>query len=133
LHKLAEFLDQTPVDTLWVADHLIQADPSSQPVRATQFDEFVRVSGPPPTSPPRSRAALGPPINGIIEVAGPEQFGLDELVRTELAARDDSRRVVADSQARYFGAVLDERTSGRGAAVFQTRFADWLTQKVSGG
>jgi uncharacterized protein YbjT (DUF2867 family) len=80
-----------------------------------------------------ARAALGPPINGIIEVAGPEQFGLDELVRTELAARDDSRRVVADSQAPYFGAVLDERTSGRGAAVFQTRFADWLTQKVSGG
>jgi uncharacterized protein YbjT (DUF2867 family) len=82
-----------------------------------------------------ARTALGRPLNGTIEVAGPDQFRLDELIRTELIALDDPRQVVADPQARYFGAVLDERSlvPGRGATVFPTRFADWLTHRVSGG
>ncbi|RSN52588.1 NmrA family transcriptional regulator [Amycolatopsis sp. WAC 04182] len=74
------------------------------------------------------RVAVGAPLNGTVEVAGPEQFGLDELVRTGLAFRGDPREVVADPQARYFGALLDKDMllPGPGAQLSATRFADWL-------
>jgi uncharacterized protein YbjT (DUF2867 family) len=57
-----------------------------------------------------ARTAVGEPINGTIEIAGPEQFGLDELIRKGLSFRGDPREVVADPEARYFGALLEERT-----------------------
>jgi len=76
------------------------------------------------------RAAVGEPINATVEVAGPEQFGLDELIRKGLSFRGDSREVVVDPQARYFGALLEERTlvPGDGALIFESRFEDWLAQ-----
>src|SRR5436189_5839711 len=55
------------------------------------------------------RIAVGAPVNGVVEVAGPEQFRLDELIREGLSARSDPREVVADPRARYFGAILDSR------------------------
>jgi uncharacterized protein YbjT (DUF2867 family) len=75
-----------------------------------------------------SRIAVAAPINGIVEVAGPEQFRLDELVRRALGARPDPREVIADPDARYFGAVLGERTlvPGGDATLGETRFEDWL-------
>ena len=75
-----------------------------------------------------ARIAVGAPVNGIVEVAGPEQFRLDELIRQDLRARKDPRDVVADPQARYFGAMLSERTlvPGDGARLGETRFEDWL-------
>lgn len=74
------------------------------------------------------RTAVGAPLNGTIEIAGPEQFGLDELIRTGLAYSGDPRLVVADPDARYFNAHLDERMllPGDGAAIFETRFEAWL-------
>lgn len=80
-----------------------------------------------------ARAAVGSPVNGIVEVAGPDVFGLDELVRTGLRLRNDPRTVVADRQAQYFGAILDTRTllPGDGAQVFPTRFEEWLTAPVA--
>lgn len=74
------------------------------------------------------RTAVGAPLNGTIEIAGPEQFGLDELIRTGLAYRGDPRLVVADPDARYFNAHLDERMllPGDGATIFETRFEAWL-------
>ena len=74
--------------------------------------------------------AVGAPLNGTVEVAGPEQFRLDELIRQACSARNDPREVVADPHARYFGAELDERTlvPGDGARLAETRFEDWLTQ-----
>ena len=74
------------------------------------------------------RTAVGSPVNGIVEVAGPEQFRLDEFIRRGLEARDDPREVVADPDARYFGARLDERTlvPGDGARLGETHFEDWL-------
>src|SRR5712671_1262682 len=57
-----------------------------------------------------TRVAIGAPLNGIVEVGGPEQFRLDEIVRRYLAARDDRRSVIADPNARYYGAKLGERT-----------------------
>jgi uncharacterized protein YbjT (DUF2867 family) len=56
------------------------------------------------------RAAVGAPVNGIIETAGPAQFRLDQLIRDGLRARQDPRQVIADPDARYFGARLSERT-----------------------
>ena len=78
------------------------------------------------------RIAVGPPVNGIVEVAGPEQFGLDALIRLGLAAKSDPREVVSDTNARYFGALLQERTllPGDGARLATTRFEDWITQSV---
>jgi uncharacterized protein YbjT (DUF2867 family) len=72
--------------------------------------------------------AVGPAVNGIVEIAGPEQFRLDELIRRWLAEHDDARDVIADSDARYFGARLDERTlvPDDGAGLAETRFEDWL-------
>lgn len=72
--------------------------------------------------------AVGPPVNGIVEVAGPERFRFDDLIRRGLGARHDPREVVADPHARYFGYELGERTliPGDGARLGATRFADWL-------
>ena len=78
-----------------------------------------------------ARVAVGPPVNGIIEVAGPEQFRLHELVRRYLSARDDRRSVIADPSARYFGAALGERTLVPDhASLGQTGIEDWLNQSV---
>jgi uncharacterized protein YbjT (DUF2867 family) len=73
--------------------------------------------------------AVGSPVNGIVEVAGPEQFRLDELIRRGLGVRHDPREVIADPRARYFGAELSERTfvPGKDAHLAATRFEDWLS------
>jgi uncharacterized protein YbjT (DUF2867 family) len=99
-------------------------------VRATQFLEFVgsiadaattdgTVRVPPVRVRPIAaadvaaavaRAAAGAPANGVVEIAGPEEVGFDALVRDVLRARGDARRVVADPEAQYFGARLDEHS-----------------------
>ena len=73
---------------------------------------------------------MGPPLNGILEVAGPESFRFDELIRLALAARKDPREVIADPRARYFGAELGERSlvPGDDAQLGAIRFEDWLRQ-----
>jgi uncharacterized protein YbjT (DUF2867 family) len=78
------------------------------------------------------RVAVGPPINGVVEIAGPQQFGLDELIRIGLAAKGDPREVIADPQAPYFGAVLEVRTllPGNNATLSSTRFKDWIAQSA---
>ncbi len=78
------------------------------------------------------RTAVGSPLNGTLEVAGPQQYRLDELIRMALNARGIQLEVVADPHARYFGAQLDERTlvPEGDAIVFETRFEDWLKQPV---
>ena len=76
-----------------------------------------------------SRMAMGAPVNGTVEVGGPEKFRLDELVRQFLAARKDPREVVADPHARYYGVELSERTlvPGDDARLGETRFETWVT------
>src|SRR5215467_13068118 len=73
------------------------------------------------------RVAVGPPVKGIVEVAGPEQFRVDELVRRRLAALQDPREVIADPEARYSGAKVSERTlvPGSDARLGETRFETW--------
>jgi uncharacterized protein YbjT (DUF2867 family) len=74
------------------------------------------------------RVAMGSPVNGTVEVGGPEQFRFDELIRQALAAWKDPREVVADPHARYYGIELSERTlvPGPDAQLGEIRFADWL-------
>ena len=76
------------------------------------------------------RISVGLPVNGIVEVAGPQQFRLDELIRRFLRERRDPREVITDPHARYSGAELDERTllPGDDATLAETRFDDWLSQ-----
>jgi uncharacterized protein YbjT (DUF2867 family) len=121
-------------------------------VRATQFFEFLKpiadmstegntVHLPPVLIQPMAaddvasvvcRVAIGSPLNGTIEVGGPEQFRLDELVRRALAASNDSRGVVTDAQARYYGVEVSERTlvPGNDARLGETRFDDWLSHRM---
>jgi uncharacterized protein YbjT (DUF2867 family) len=77
--------------------------------------------------------ALGPPVNGIVEIAGPEQFRVDELVRERLAVLKDSREVIADPEARYAGAKVTLRTlmPDQTARLGDTRFKTWLTQSAA--
>jgi uncharacterized protein YbjT (DUF2867 family) len=117
-------------------------------VRATQFFEFLKgladisfdgdkVRLPPVLFQPMAaddvasgvaRVAVGPPVNGIVEIGGPEQFRVDELVRRQLAALRDPREVIADPDARYAGAKLSLRTlvPDNTARLGETRFETWL-------
>jgi uncharacterized protein YbjT (DUF2867 family) len=75
-----------------------------------------------------ARAAVERPINGVTEIAGPEAMGMDDFVRTGLAANGDQRRVVTDAQAPYFGAVIDDHTLApdENATISTTRYSDWI-------
>jgi uncharacterized protein YbjT (DUF2867 family) len=77
--------------------------------------------------------AVGTPVNGTIEVAGPDQFPLNELARTVLAAKDDRRQVIADVHARYYGAELSDLTltPSDHPRFAPTRFMDWFSHSVA--
>lgn len=74
--------------------------------------------------------SVGPPLNGIVELAGPERFQLDELIREHLKARNDPREVITDPDARYFGIAPGERTllPGEDARIAKTSLDDWLSR-----
>jgi uncharacterized protein YbjT (DUF2867 family) len=74
--------------------------------------------------------ALGPPANGIVEVAGPDKIRIDEAVRRVLAAKNDARTVAVDAHARYFGTELGEDSLvpiGK-ARIGATRYEAWLSR-----
>jgi uncharacterized protein YbjT (DUF2867 family) len=77
--------------------------------------------------------AVGAPVNGTIEIAGPERVPLDDMVRRFLSAKRDPRKVIADTHARYFGTELDDRslTPGEGARIGSIRFDDWLRDSTA--
>ena len=124
---------------------------SGQPytiLRATQFYEFVRRIADEATvdgtarvstglmqpiaaadvSAAVARAAQAEPANAIVEIGGPEKLGMDELIRRGLVAAGDTRAVVSDPEAPYFGTKLtgDELTPGPDAELSTLTFADWL-------
>lgn len=78
------------------------------------------------------RIAVGAPVNGIVEVAGPQQFRLNEFVLQGLRAHNDPRTVVADPRAGYFGVEIDERAliPGKDARLGEINFETWLTQSA---
>jgi uncharacterized protein YbjT (DUF2867 family) len=77
--------------------------------------------------------AVGEPQNAVIELGGPDQFWLDEIVGRVLRAQGDARSVTADASARYFGAELDEHSliPAQGARIAQTRFDDWFSRSLA--
>jgi uncharacterized protein YbjT (DUF2867 family) len=122
-------------------------------VRATQFFEFFKriadeatdgktVRIPPVLFQPMaaqdvanavSDVAMGAPLNGIVEIAGPQQFRFDEFIKQGLASRHDARDVVGDPHARYFGAELNEKSlvPTGDAKLGAVRFEDWLAQSAA--
>jgi uncharacterized protein YbjT (DUF2867 family) len=76
---------------------------------------------------------LGPPLNGAVEVGGPEAIPLDELGREVLSAREDPRPIVADARARYFGTELNDQSliPGPDARLGTLKFGDWLRQSIT--
>ncbi|MBB5782218.1 SDR family oxidoreductase [Nonomuraea jabiensis] len=123
-------------------------------VHATQFFEFVRAIADEATdgdtvriAPVRfqpiageevaqavGRVAVGEPLNGRIEVGGPDDVRMDEFFRDALAAWADPRTVVTDPQARYYGSVPGERTlvPGEGAILGTIHYRDWLDRTPTG-
>jgi uncharacterized protein YbjT (DUF2867 family) len=119
-------------------------------VRATQFFEFVKgiaqsatdgstVRLPPALMQPivsddvaaaLADVALGEPINGMIELAGPEPIRQDELVRQFLNATGDARKVITDVHARYYGIEVNDQSlvPGDNPRLGSTHFADWLSR-----
>ncbi len=79
------------------------------------------------------KVATSSPLNGTVDIAGPEQFRFDQLIRQALSARNDPREVIADPHARYFGTELTERSlvPGEGAQLGETCFEDWLSRSKS--
>ena len=79
------------------------------------------------------RVAMGSPVNGTVEVGGPEKFRLYQFVQRGLAARKDPREVVADPHARYYGVELSESTllPRDDAQLGETRFEEWLSRSTS--
>ena len=77
-----------------------------------------------------SKVAMGSPLNGTVELAGPEQFRFDEFIRRGLSADNDPREVIADPDALYFGTELKERSlvPDNAALIGEIRFEDWLSQ-----
>jgi len=77
--------------------------------------------------------AVGPPLNGTVEIGGPEQFRVDDLVRRRLAALKDPREVIADPKALYSGAKVSEKTlvPGNDARLGKTTFETWLNQSAT--
>ncbi|MEU1616661.1 SDR family oxidoreductase [Streptomyces sp. NPDC005722] len=77
-----------------------------------------------------ARTAAGEPLNGVVEIAGPDVFQFDELVRDVLTSQNDPRTVVADPHATYYGSELQDGSlvPGSGAQLGATRFADWFAQ-----
>lgn len=94
-----------------------------QPIAAADVAEAV------------TRAATGDPVNGVINIAGPEKQGMDDFIRARFAATGDERNVVTDADARYYGAVLDDRSivpvEDEDATIYPTRFSDWLAAQVA--
>jgi uncharacterized protein YbjT (DUF2867 family) len=119
-------------------------------VHATQFFEFAKdiadfstevnqVHLPPAFIQPMAsddvakgvaRVSVGSPLNGIVEIGGPEKFRLDELIRLYLSAVGDPRAVVTDPNSLYCGIHVSERTlvPEDNAKLAEIRFKDWLNQ-----
>jgi len=135
-------------------EKLIESGPIAYSIlRATQFFEFVdgiadaattgdEVHMPPVAFQPMAAAdvalavagvAMGSPLNGRVEIAGPERLRFDEVIRRRLMARNDPRRVIADPRAAYYGAVPGELSLVpiNGAQLGKIRYKDWLATSVT--
>jgi uncharacterized protein YbjT (DUF2867 family) len=124
-------------------------------VRATQFFEFIAsisysggngqvVHLPTALMQPIAAAdvsaalaeiAVQPPVNGMVEIGGPEKFQMFEIVRRALEASQDTREVVGDANATYFGAAIDDKSlvADDGCLIGSMRYEEWLTRAAAAG
>ena len=126
-------------------------------VRATQFFEFVDAIADSATDGNTVRlphgafqpiaakdvalavthTTISQPLNGIINIAGPEKLGMDDFIRTRIAASGDPRQVVTDPSAPYYGAVIDDHSIVPGddeaTTFYPTRFSDWMASHAPSG
>jgi uncharacterized protein YbjT (DUF2867 family) len=77
--------------------------------------------------------ALAKPLNGTVEIAGPEPIPMDDFAQRFLSATRDPRKVITDVHARYFGTELNDRslTPGNNARLAPTRFEQWLSRSAT--
>ena len=77
-------------------------------------------------------SALAKPLNGTVDLAGPEAFRQDDLVRRFLKATGDARTVITDPKALYFGIAVNDQSlmPGDNPRLGPTRFADWLSRNA---
>jgi uncharacterized protein YbjT (DUF2867 family) len=115
-----EFVDGI-ADSLSVDDTVRAPHGAFQPIAATDVADGV------------TRVAIGQPLNGVLNIAGPDKAGMDDFIRSRFAASGDPREVVTDPTARYYGAVLDEHSivpiDGEDTTVFATHFSDWMVSQ----
>ncbi|RAV18314.1 NmrA family transcriptional regulator [Mycolicibacterium sp. GF69] len=115
-----EFL-QTLADSATEGDTVRMPPAYFQPMAAADVAEGLAI------------AAANDPVNRIVEIGGPVEALLPDLLRSALAARGDNRHVVADPEATYWGIALGERTlvPGADATLFDTRFEDWILETAA--
>ncbi|HTX94144.1 MAG TPA: SDR family oxidoreductase [Mycobacterium sp.] len=84
-----------------------------------------------------THVAIDGPLDGITNIAGPEKAGMDDFIRTRFAFSGDPRQVMTDSNARYFGAILDDHSivpvDGEDTTIYSTRFSDWMAAGLPSG
>jgi uncharacterized protein YbjT (DUF2867 family) len=119
-----EFVDAI-ADSATDGDTVLLPEGAFQPIAAKDVATAV------------TRATVGDPTNGITNIAGPEKRGMDDFIRTALAASGDPRQVVGDPTARYFGTQLDEHTivptDGENPTIYPTRYSDWKAARTPSG
>jgi uncharacterized protein YbjT (DUF2867 family) len=115
--RATQFMEFVDAVLSWTTDDGTVRLPATpiQPIAAEDVAEGV------------TEVAMGAPLNGIRNIAGPEVFSLDELGRITLAHRPDGRSVVTDPSAGMFAAVKGDVLTDQNAALAPTRYADWLS------
>jgi uncharacterized protein YbjT (DUF2867 family) len=114
-HEFAEMI----TGSLVVGDEVHAPDAAIQPIAAADVAAEV------------ARVAVAPARGGVVNIGGPEKMSFADLARAVLAASGDSRSVVVDPEATYFGTPVDERSlvTGDGAVIAETTFGEWLAKR----
>ncbi|KPI28314.1 hypothetical protein OV320_4775 [Actinobacteria bacterium OV320] len=116
--RATQFMEFMDAVLSWTADGDTVRLPATpiQPIAAADVARFV------------AETAAGAPLNGVLDIAGPDRYPLDELGRLTLAAKSDARTVVTDDSAGMFAAVDgDVLTAPGDARIAPTHYTDWLS------
>src|SRR6184192_263337 len=104
-------------------------------VRSTQFFEFAKGIAADDVAAALTDVAVAEPLNGTVEVAGPEPIRMDEFARRFLSATRDPRKVITDAHALYFGTELNDQSlvpgPGDNARLGPTHYEEWLSRSTS--
>lgn len=114
-HEFAEMI----TGSLVVGDEVRAPDALIQPIAAAEVAAEV------------ARVAVSAPVDGAVEIGGPDTMPFADLAHAVLGAQGATMRVVVDPDARYFGTPVDDTSlvTGEGAVIATTRFSDWLAQR----